>query len=245
MALNEILITISSLETHSIEIDLFYTLHYLYMYAEVFLMKTYLNEISRLFNKLNEEIMHCGDLPKKDFLVALCNNHHKLSLIVIRRQHLFNTSVIMIVLHIFVETSNAVLSLVSSARAVVKYHRIDQIFVIWDVLICVEMSTITWLIIKMRMDIVNEAEKTATYIHDIWNKLASKNQIDCYAKQLQLLALQLYNSKLSFTAYGFFALDWTLLHKIISAAATYVVILIQFEISSTTKNSVFASNSTV
>ncbi|GJQ66116.1 hypothetical protein Trydic_g4181 [Trypoxylus dichotomus] len=81
------------------------------------------------------------------------------------------------------------------------------------------LARIIFCVIHFRFNISNwvnmndEAQKTATYVHDIWNNLASKNEIDCYAKELQLIALQLYNSKLSFTAYGFFELDWTLLHK--------------------------------
>nr|AVH87330.1 gustatory receptor 15 [Holotrichia parallela] len=115
---------------------------------------------------------------------------------------------------------------------------------------CNDIAMIVWLgililgcygnicnIIYIFSNVKNEAQKTVTYIHDIWNTLASRNEIDKETRHLQLISLQLYNSKHSFTAYGFFALDWTLLQRIIAAVTTYVVILIQFEMSSNTKNS--------
>ncbi|KAF5275231.1 hypothetical protein FQR65_LT04265 [Abscondita terminalis] len=76
-----------------------------------------------------------------------------------------------------------------------------------------------------------KAKKTATIIHDIWNKYASANDVDANVNHLQLISLQILNTELKFTAYGFFPLDWTLLHAIVSAVATYVVILIQFEMA--------------
>lgn len=39
-------------------------------------------------------------------------------------------------------------------------------------------------------------------------------EINSSIKQLQMVCLQLYDSKLSFSVYGFFALDKTLLQKV-------------------------------
>ncbi|GJQ80794.1 hypothetical protein Trydic_g9385 [Trypoxylus dichotomus] len=71
------------------------------------------------------------------------------------------------------------------------------------------------------VSIQEEAQKTSTYIHDMWNKWSGRGKIDCHLKHLQLISLQLYNSRLSFTAYGFFELDWTLLHRA-RKTATYI-----------------------
>ena len=66
----------------------------------------------------------------------------------------------------------------------------------------------------MSISLEFQARKTATYVHNIWNNLATRDEISADIKHLQLMSLQLYNSRLEFTAYGFFALDWTLLQKV-------------------------------
>ncbi|XP_044264547.1 putative gustatory receptor 28b [Tribolium madens] len=72
------------------------------------------------------------------------------------------------------------------------------------------------------------ANKTATFVHDIWNKYALKNEVDKRVRHLQLVAIRLLNTRLQFTAKDFFQLDWTFCHMMIAALTTYLVILIQF-----------------
>nr|CAD7573886.1 unnamed protein product [Timema californicum] len=50
-------------------------------------------------------------------------------------------------------------------------------------------------------------------------------------RKLKLFSLQLLHSKIQFTACGFFTLDYTLLHSIVAALTTYLIILIQFQLS--------------
>ncbi|KAF5274382.1 hypothetical protein FQA39_LY07262 [Lamprigera yunnana] len=54
-------------------------------------------------------------------------------------------------------------------------------------------------------------KKVATIIHDIWNKYATADKVDENLNHLQLVLLQVLNSELKFTVYGFFPLDWTLI----------------------------------
>ncbi|XP_021920102.1 putative gustatory receptor 28a isoform X3 [Zootermopsis nevadensis] len=72
-----------------------------------------------------------------------------------------------------------------------------------------------------------EANRTAVLVH----KLLSKTRDPGVKEELQLFSLQLLHRKVQFTACGFFPLDFTLLYSIIGAVTTYLVILIQFQLS--------------
>ncbi|XP_011875520.1 PREDICTED: putative gustatory receptor 2a, partial [Vollenhovia emeryi] len=50
--------------------------------------------------------------------------------------------------------------------------------------------------------------------------------------QLKQFSLQLLHRKLAFTANGYFALDNSFLHSLIGTVATYLVILVQFQMGS-------------
>lgn len=69
--------------------------------------------------------------------------------------------------------------------------------------------------------------KTALIVHKIPNNLKSEEQ----NLFLENFSLQLLHQKVQFTAFGFFAIDFTLLYSIIAAITTYLVILIQFHFS--------------
>jgi hypothetical protein len=81
----------------------------------------------------------------------------------------------------------------------------------------------------------------------MWNKYATGGEVNKRLRHLQLICLQLLITKLRFTACNLFDLDWTFCHtvafiskdvmcvvifnlQLIAAIATYVVILIQFNI---------------
>lgn len=72
-----------------------------------------------------------------------------------------------------------------------------------------------------------QAIKTALIVHKIQNDLKSQEQ----NLFLENFSLQLLHQKIQFTAFGFFAIDFTLLYSIIAAITTYLVILIQFHVS--------------
>ncbi|KAJ9600499.1 hypothetical protein L9F63_009269 [Diploptera punctata] len=64
---------------------------------------------------------------------------------------------------------------------------------------------------------------------------------------MQQFSLQLLHRKVQFTACGFFPLDFTLLYSIVGAVTTYLVILIQFQLSFSNtdiKHNVTSSNYT-
>ncbi|XP_063905042.1 putative gustatory receptor 28a [Zophobas morio] len=73
-----------------------------------------------------------------------------------------------------------------------------------------------------------EANKTATYIHEIWNQHSQKKDLNEELRHLQLIACRFLNTKLIFNAKNFFRLDETFFHVIITAVVTYLIILIQF-----------------
>ncbi|XP_055543511.1 putative gustatory receptor 28b isoform X2 [Wyeomyia smithii] len=75
---------------------------------------------------------------------------------------------------------------------------------------------------------VQENDKIAVNVHKLINV---NNYDDDVVKQLSNLSLQLTHRKVSFTAYGLFNLDFTLLFTLTGAATTYLVILVQFTIN--------------
>ncbi|XP_044265601.1 uncharacterized protein LOC123011942 [Tribolium madens] len=89
-----------------------------------------------------------------------------------------------------------------------------------------------WLfvVIRIYVRIKNAANKSASYIHEIWNKYALKRAIDTKIRYLQLTAVQFYATKLNFTACDVVSLDWSFCQMMIASITTYVVILIQFQI---------------
>ncbi|XP_055633109.1 putative gustatory receptor 28b [Toxorhynchites rutilus septentrionalis] len=75
---------------------------------------------------------------------------------------------------------------------------------------------------------VKENEKIAVNVHKLIN---ANNYDEELTRQLSHLSLQLTHRKVTFTAYGFFNLDFTLLFTLIGAATTYLVILVQFSLN--------------
>ncbi|CAH1365133.1 unnamed protein product, partial [Tenebrio molitor] len=87
-----------------------------------------------------------------------------------------------------------------------------------------------WLfvLIESFTRVQNQADLTAFYIHDVWNKYAGDGKIDRRIRHLQLISIRLQINKINFTARNFFKLDWHSCHMIIAAVGTYVVIMMQF-----------------
>nr|XP_015837721.1 PREDICTED: putative gustatory receptor 28b [Tribolium castaneum] len=89
-----------------------------------------------------------------------------------------------------------------------------------------------WLFVVVRIyvRVKNEANQSASYIHEIWNKYAVKRVVDRKIRFLQLIVVQFYATKLNFTAFDVVSLDWSFCQMMIASITTYVVILIQFQI---------------
>ncbi|XP_017784104.1 PREDICTED: uncharacterized protein LOC108567897 [Nicrophorus vespilloides] len=81
----------------------------------------------------------------------------------------------------------------------------------------------------------DEGKLTLSYIHKIWNSLASNDEVDVRVNHLQLITVQLSNSRPEFTAFDLFQIDWPAVLMLTGAASTYVVILIQFEMAAAAK----------
>ncbi|KAJ3648629.1 hypothetical protein Zmor_020420 [Zophobas morio] len=92
-------------------------------------------------------------------------------------------------------------------------------------------SQISWLyvLIKLWSDSEEEANAVSGYIHDMWNKYTTNNDLCIYIRHLELIAIRCAGTKVKFTAKDFVPLDWNLMHTVVAALATYVVILIQFK----------------
>ncbi|KAJ9599233.1 hypothetical protein L9F63_010317 [Diploptera punctata] len=81
--------------------------------------------------------------------------------------------------------------------------------------------------IKMLSSCTVVANRTAVLVHKLLNVVKDPE----IREELQLFSLQLLHRKVQFTACGFFPLDFTLLYSIIGAVTTYLVILIQFQLT--------------
>ncbi|XP_046588504.1 putative gustatory receptor 28b [Neodiprion lecontei] len=71
---------------------------------------------------------------------------------------------------------------------------------------------------------VKKAKLTGQIVHTLL-VTAMRSEIK---SQLEQFSLQLLHEEFNFTAYGFFTLDFTLLHTMMGTTASYLFILIQF-----------------
>lgn len=68
-------------------------------------------------------------------------------------------------------------------------------------------------------------------MQEIWyNYITGKKEICKEIRELKFVYNRCLIGKIKFTAKNFVPLDWTLMHTVLAAVATYVVILVQFEI---------------
>ncbi|KAK9732372.1 7tm Chemosensory receptor [Popillia japonica] len=75
--------------------------------------------------------------------------------------------------------------------------------------------------------LLHEIRNNLMLLHEIRNNLSVKyNDVE---KQIQMYSIQMLHQKLEFSALGFFVINYSLLYSIVSAVATYLVIVIQFD----------------
>ncbi|KAK4883535.1 hypothetical protein RN001_006854 [Aquatica leii] len=77
-----------------------------------------------------------------------------------------------------------------------------------------------------------EAKKTSRLIHDIIPPSNMLQNREALQIQLSCFSLQLANHNIEFNACGIFSINESLIYSIIGAASAYLVIVIQFELSS-------------
>ncbi|KAK4882102.1 hypothetical protein RN001_005421 [Aquatica leii] len=70
-----------------------------------------------------------------------------------------------------------------------------------------------------------KARDTGIYLHTLWD-------FNHFIKdEINFLSLQILHQNVHFTAAGFFTLDYALIHSIVGAVTTYLIIIIQFDVS--------------
>ncbi|XP_039282307.1 putative gustatory receptor 28b isoform X2 [Nilaparvata lugens] len=72
-----------------------------------------------------------------------------------------------------------------------------------------------------------EASFTGILVHGLLNSDLQPRM----RKELMIFSQQILHQKITFTAAGFFVIDFTLINNVIGAVTTYLVILIQFQLS--------------
>ncbi|XP_026669527.1 putative gustatory receptor 28b isoform X4 [Ceratina calcarata] len=81
------------------------------------------------------------------------------------------------------------------------------------------------------IEITAEIESTGNIVHALLNRVIDRET----KAELEQFSLQLLHRKVKFTAYGYFTLDNSLLRAMIGTVATYMVILIQFQMETPPK----------
>ncbi|KAL3288751.1 hypothetical protein HHI36_003186 [Cryptolaemus montrouzieri] len=85
------------------------------------------------------------------------------------------------------------------------------------------------LIVNAWESLKSEANKSASILHDIWNKHSVENGTNRKMNYLRLVALRFSATKLNFTAHGLFPINRALLHSMLTTVTTYVLILVQLK----------------
>ncbi|XP_068892872.1 putative gustatory receptor 28b [Tenebrio molitor] len=156
----------------------------------------------------------------------LSHAHYNLVLLTTRITALFDITTIMSMMMWF----GCVIDTIYYIMYVTNNDIEDDVVVVYAANMIYLMFCFYWLFFMVGMFSTTQkkANKTATYVHDIWNKYALKNEVDRRVRHLQLISVRLLNTRLQITAKDFFNLDWTFCHMMIAAITTYLVILIQF-----------------
>ncbi|KAK9687700.1 hypothetical protein QE152_g36059 [Popillia japonica] len=142
----------SSLRQSLIETGFYLSLYLQLIYSEIFLVKTYLNEVKLLFFDINYKLESSTIIEA----LNLYKIRRNLSGLIADNDQLFNTSIVPTFLTLFIMLVSAVATVISSAKAVVEKRPIDPVLVGWHVTLCCEIAMIIWFILKIRMDVLAE-----------------------------------------------------------------------------------------
>ncbi|XP_012055800.1 PREDICTED: putative gustatory receptor 2a [Atta cephalotes] len=96
--------------------------------------------------------------------------------------------------------------------------------IIWIIFLIYPISLLTNRITSILIEI----KTTGNIVHDLLNCAIGKET----KTELKKFSLQLLHRKIQFTANGYFILDNTFLHSLIGTMVTYLVILVQFQMTS-------------
>ncbi|KAJ3648644.1 hypothetical protein Zmor_020433 [Zophobas morio] len=150
--------------------------------------------------------------------------HHDLTMLALHINNIFSTRIVVAMILWFITTVNISYNLV--------FYAPRQLYLKWMVYIISMLlffNLSLMLLLSTCSSTQEEANKTADYVHDVWNRHILR-KVDKNLRHLQLICVRLLNAKLKFTAKQFFNLDWTFYHMMIAGIATYLVILMQFNL---------------
>ncbi|XP_044747368.1 uncharacterized protein LOC123308668 [Coccinella septempunctata] len=86
-----------------------------------------------------------------------------------------------------------------------------------------------YFIISIWSEVSDEANKSVTLIHDIWNEYMQNGRFQRELLYLQYICMRMHATKLKLSAYGFFPLVKTILHSIVASSTMFIIILIQLK----------------
>uniref|UniRef100_T1GXB1 Gustatory receptor n=1 Tax=Megaselia scalaris TaxID=36166 RepID=T1GXB1_MEGSC len=108
-------------------------------------------------------------------------------------------------------------------------------FVIWSII----TISVAYLVLRLCCNAYNDMKKTAMIIHEIMQKkppfmMAS----DLYYNKMKSFTLQYlhWESYFKFNGCGLFTLDYTFIFSSVSAATSYLIVLLQFDMTSILKS---------
>ncbi|XP_031334547.1 putative gustatory receptor 28a isoform X2 [Photinus pyralis] len=156
----------------------------------------------------------------------LRNKHNDLCRICRDVNTCYSLEILMIVLQNFI---SLILSLYFGGKSIF-HKRESSAFIIYNYCNQLFLATVqTMVLVLICTSTVAEARKTGDLIHNAVTMQEPCNE-SMYL-QASLFSLQLMHSSVQFTACGVFPIDASLLLSILGAITTYLVIVVQFEIS--------------
>lgn len=157
------LLASSSTTTSFIEMTIYYTSHSLFFNCELFVIRVYFHEVSKLFSSINENIRTSSDVPHMISLIKLSKCHHELSRLILKSNNLFNTSIIGVLLAFVLMFTTGTEVGMLNIKIWIENHPIDVNFVVWNFTMGGIVLFYTWYLIKIRMGVINEVRKFASH----------------------------------------------------------------------------------
>ena len=118
----------------------------------------------------------------------------------------------------------AMISNISAQPDQLSTFRVDGILPLMCV-VSIHIASVLWVTASCNSACC-EAVRTATVVNKLLLIQALPSDV---STELERFSQQLLHSKLQFTAFGFFGLDFTFLYGFVGGATTYIVILLQFQ----------------
>ncbi|XP_037926896.1 putative gustatory receptor 28b isoform X4 [Hermetia illucens] len=97
-------------------------------------------------------------------------------------------------------------------------------------------SSLSWMLVQsfaivMNIHVCSKASKAMANTGPLLHNIQSLSDNRSVFQTAQMFSLQILHRNISFTAAGFFNLDYKLITSIVAAVTTYLVIIIQFHLA--------------